>query len=153
MPRRERKVGGCSKQDGRRTHSTQDPHPQLAFGRHDRADKPILVSLRLNPKNDSVRQVDEMPNLKSEFVLLGDHSATFRHFFQRKDRRNKPTKPSLGGFWFFPNITNEPDVGLSVRQSLIGDVNVEGQAFPQDPQGPSEPVESGPSPQRQCQFG
>ena len=41
-----------------------------------------LFRLRLDSKNDPVREVDQVPNLKGKFILLRDDGTAFRHLFE-----------------------------------------------------------------------
>ena len=83
----------------------------------------------MRSEEDSVREVNEMSNLKRELVLFWDNGAALGEFFERVDSFHKAAKPSFSRFGFIPNIADETNVRLCIRQRRLGNFNVKCQAF------------------------
>src|SRR4051794_24936485 len=89
------------------------------------------ISLMFHAKYDAMGEVDEMPDLEGELLLLRNDGASLGQFLERIDRFNQTTKPAFRGFGFLPDITNESNEILGILQCRICDINVECQASPE----------------------
>ena len=82
----------------------------------------------IQPENDPMGMVDEVPELKWERVGLRDRRTAQRHFLQAIDRRHQPSKPALGGLRRSLLLSEELNVLLGIEKRGIGDVNLVCQA-------------------------
>jgi len=68
------------------------------------------LPLVIDAEDDSVGEVDEVPDVLDEFLCLGDTGAAARKFLEGVNGGDKLAEPTLSGFWFLVYIPNESDI-------------------------------------------